>query len=140
MALHWIPPIPGQLKINVHGASYRIPHPHTNDTGMGAVYRDSAGMLRLMTVGTIHELTPLGNQLWAIFIALRRAFKEGFRDVVLETDNLDAFRIIKNFRSGVVPASVLDIASQIDIRINDHRWFCSVAFIFPARNGGSFHC
>ncbi|KAL1824292.1 hypothetical protein ACET3Z_011070 [Daucus carota] len=50
MAMHWIPPPQGSLKINVHGVALCIPSPHTKDSRMGAVYRDSVGGLHLMTI------------------------------------------------------------------------------------------
>lgn len=93
MAFHWVPPPQGTLKINVHGSASRTALPNGNDTGLAAIYRDSVGNLRHMhlTIGVIPNLTPLGNQLWAIFIALRRAFLKGYRDVIVETDNLQAY-------------------------------------------------
>lgn len=48
------------------------------------------------------------------------AFIEGYRDVIVETDNLPAFLEIKNFSLGA-QASVFDILSQIDIRLHDVR-------------------
>lgn len=133
MAFNWIPPPQGTLKINVHGSSTRTPTRTGNNSGIGAVYRDSAGKLRHLTVGVIPNPTPLGVQLWAIFIVLKRAFLEGYRDVIVETDNLSAYRAIRNFSLGAV-ASVFDIISQIDIRLRDPRWFCMLSFVFPARN------
>lgn len=133
MAFHWVPPPQGSLKINVHGYSSRTRTRSRNNTGIGAVYRDSAGKLRYLTVGVIPNLTPLGVQLWAIFIVLKRAFLDGYRDVIVETDNLMAYRAIRNFAVGA-QAPVFDIISQIDIRLRDPRWFCMLSFVFPARN------
>lgn len=68
------------------------------------------------------------------FIVLKREFPEGYRDVIVETDNLMAYRAIKNFSIGA-QAHVFDILSQIDICIiRDPRWFCLLSFVFPARN------
>lgn len=116
-SLHGLPLVPppqGTLKINVRDTSTRTPTRQGNDTGLGAIYRDSAGKLRHLTVGVIPNLTPLGIQLWAIFIVLKRAFYEGYRDVIVETDNLQAYKAIKNFHLGA-QATVFDILSQIDI-------------------------
>lgn len=97
MAYHWIPPPQGTLKINVYAISGPNPARFKNETGMGAVYRDSGGKFRHLTDGVIPRLTPLGAQLWIIFIVLKRAFLEGYRDVIVETDNLPAYLAIKNF-------------------------------------------
>lgn len=93
-----------------------LPNFSGNDSGIGAIYRDSEVTMHLLIVGTIPFLTPLGNQLWAMYVPLLRAFEEGFRDVELETDNLEAYNVIKNFEQGV-PAHVYDLVSQIDIRV-----------------------
>lgn len=90
MAFHWVPPSPSTLKINVHGIYSNMVRPSANDTGIDAIYRDWEGQLKLLTVGTIPFLTHLGNQLWACYVPLVRAFEEGYRDVILETDNHDA--------------------------------------------------
>lgn len=133
MAYHWVPPPQGTLKINVHGSAARIPTRHGNNTGVGAIYRDSAGKLRHLNIRVIPNLTPLGNQLWAIYIVLRRAYLEGYRDVIVETDNLQAYRAIRNFSLGAI-TPVFDIISQIDIRLRDPGWFCMLSFVFPASN------
>lgn len=41
--------------------------------------------------------------------------------------------IIKYLHLGA-PASVYDLASQIDIRVKDKRWRCEVVFVLPSRN------
>lgn len=133
MPYHWVPPPPGMLKINVHGTSSRIPSAYGFKTGIGAAYRDSEGVLKHLTLGVIPQLSTLGNQMWAIYIALRRAFKPGYRDVILETDNLEAFLVVKNYHVGA-PAGVFHLASQIDILLRDRRWFCMIAYVVPNRN------
>lgn len=133
MALHWVPPPPGALKINVHAISVEEPFPNGNDSGIGAVYRDAVGGLKHITLGVIPELSVLGNQLWAIYAPLKRAFLEGFRDVRIETDNYEAFKVVRNFNIGA-PASVYDIAKQIDILSHDKRWTCKMSYVFPVRN------
>lgn len=110
-----------------------MPNISSNDSGIGAIYRDSEGTMHLLTVGTIPFLTPLGNQLWAMYVPLLRAFEEGFHDVTLETDNLEAFNMLKNFDQGV-PSPVYDLVSQIDIRVKKKAWKCKVAFVYLARN------
>lgn len=118
MAFNWIPPTGSTLKINVHGTFSNTLSPTYNDSGIWAIYRDSDGNLKLLTLGTFPYLTKLGNQLWAVFIALLRAFFEGYRDIILKADNYEAYMIIKYFHLGA-PASVYDLASQIDIRVKE---------------------
>lgn len=66
-------------------------------------------------------------------MALNRAFEERYRDIVLETDNHEAYMVMKNFAIGA-PAGVYDLASQIDIRSKDRRWKCKIAYVYPSRN------
>lgn len=94
MDLHWIPPPIGVLKINVHGESFHAPMPNGNTNGIGVVLRTSAGNLVNCITGTILNLSPLVNQLWAILIGLRKAFVERATNIILETDNVEAFGTI----------------------------------------------
>lgn len=119
MAFHWIPPPPGALKINVHGTHTVIPLPNGNNTGIGAIYRDANGQFKLMTTGVIPRLSRMGNKLWAIYFAMRRTFKEGYHNVIIETDNLDAFKAIKSFNMGA-SASVYHIVNQIDLLLKNN--------------------
>lgn len=126
MAYHWVPPPQGTVKINVHAVAATTITQHGNETGMEEIYGDSVGKLKHLTVGIIPNLTPLGAQLWIIFIVLKRAFLEGYRDVMGKTDNLRAYLAIKNFALGA-EAQVFDIISQIDIRLRDPHWFCMIS-------------
>lgn len=133
MAYHWIPPPPGTLKINVHAIYSDVPAANGNISGIGIIFRNHNGFLKLTTLGVIPNLSPLGNQLWAVFIALRRARIQGYRDIIIETDNIHAFRTIRDYDAGTIPA-VFDITSQIDVLLKDAHWFCMLSYIFPARN------
>lgn len=133
MAFHWIPPPPGVLKINVHGIHSTIQLPNGNNSGIGAVYRGANGDLKLLTLGVVPGLSSIGNQLWAVYAPMRRAFKEGYRNVMIETDNFDAFKAIRDFSAGAPPA-IYHLLSQIEVLMNNNTWACSIAFIFAARN------
>lgn len=132
MVYHWIPPPSGSLKINVHATYSNIPAENSNVSGFEVIYRNSNGQMKHTTLGVIHNLSPLGNELWAIYLPLRRAFLEGYRDVILETDNMEAFRVIRDYSAGAL-AAIYDIASQIDMLVGDSRWYCLISYIFPAR-------
>lgn len=133
MAYHWIPPHTGTLKINVHAVNSPIPTDNGKTQGIGAVMHNSAGELKHITLGVINNLSPLGNQLWAIYAPLNRSFLLGYRGVVLETDNHEVFTVMKNFILGSPPA-VFDLANQIDILLRDRRWFCMLAYVYLPRN------
>ncbi|WOG93070.1 hypothetical protein DCAR_0312351 [Daucus carota subsp. sativus] len=47
MAMHWIPPPQGSLKINVHGVALCIPSPHTKDSRMALALFDQLEILAL---------------------------------------------------------------------------------------------
>lgn len=73
MVYDWIPPTTSTLKIHVHGTFSNTLSRSINDSGIRVVYRDMNGDLKLLTVGTILYLTPLGNQLQIAHIALLHA-------------------------------------------------------------------
>lgn len=111
MAFHWVSPPAGALKINVHGVHSSVPIPNGNNTGIGAVFRDTNGEMKFLTIGIIPGLSLIGNQLWAIYSPMRRDFREGFRHVIIETDNYKAYQVIKNFRNGA-PAALYHLATK----------------------------
>lgn len=88
MAFPWVPPLHGTLKINVHGVHSQAPSAIGNRSGIGAVYRNSHGIPRHFTLGTIPALSKLGTELWAIYAPLRRAMIKGYESVIIETNNL----------------------------------------------------
>lgn len=102
------------LKINVHDIHSTIQLPNGNNIGICAGYRGANGDLKLLTLGVVPRLSSLGNQLWAVYAPMRRAFKEGYHNVIIKTDNFDAFKAIRDFNAGA-PTSVYHLLSQIDI-------------------------
>ncbi|KAL1802163.1 hypothetical protein ACET3Z_030810 [Daucus carota] len=97
MALHWAPPPPGAIKINVHGHTISSPLSNGNSLGIGAIFITSGAEISLLTTSAIPALTPLGNQLWAMYVPLRRAVVQEYDDLRLETDNYEAYMTIKHF-------------------------------------------
>lgn len=67
----------------------------SNTSGIGVVLRTSNGNLVNCVVGTIPGLNPLSTNLWAVQVGLRRAFLEGALNVIIETDNMDAYGAIQ---------------------------------------------
>lgn len=96
-ALHWTAPH-GVLKINVHGHTNPTTLSNGNSSGIGAIYRDSASDMHLLTTGVISGLSMLGNQFWAMYAPLRRAVVHEFDDVRLEIDNFHAYKLINTSR------------------------------------------
>lgn len=70
MALNWVPPPNGTLKVNVHGVSFGAHVPNGNTSGIGVVLRTSDGNLVNRVAGTILGLDPLSIDLWGIVIRL----------------------------------------------------------------------
>ncbi|KAK1355941.1 hypothetical protein POM88_049208 [Heracleum sosnowskyi] len=92
VTFHWIPPPLDVLKINVHGSPSSIPLPNGNNTGIWAILRGANGQWSLQT--HYHWCNPssfqdkkstFGHLQWHL------AFKEGYRQVIIETDNYEAF-------------------------------------------------
>lgn len=73
MALNWVPPPNGTLKVNAHEVSFNVPMPNGNTSGIGVVLRTSDGNLVNCVAGTIPRINP----------GLRRAFVEGAVDVIV---------------------------------------------------------
>lgn len=133
MEYHWLLPQPGVVKVNVHGATPFIPFQNGNTHGMGIILRNAEGELLKLSTGVLPASSSLENKLNAIHQGMIRAFEDNYKEVVVETENLDAFLIIKNFPHNV-PQDLANVAKQIFIRLNDPRWKCIIAFIFPGRN------
>lgn len=95
--------------------------------------RDSESEFIKLSTGDLPWATPLENKLNAILYGIKRSFKDNYKEVILETDNLDAFQVLKNFPHAV-PEEVKETARQIFIGINDPGWFCCTVFIYPDRS------
>ncbi|KAK1352577.1 hypothetical protein POM88_053274 [Heracleum sosnowskyi] len=66
------------------------------------------------------------------------AFERGFRNIHLETDNLRAFYLVKNFRDGV-PEELHNLVQQIDMMRRDPRWTISIFLINSRCNTASIY-
>lgn len=133
MAVNWVPPPFGTLKVNVHSEAFAAPMPNGNLTGIGVVLRTSNGGLVNYIAGVIPGLTSLGSQLWAVQTGLRRAFIEGAESVIIETDNIQAYGAIQFAHLHQNP-EYDDLIHQILTRLRDPNWSCSFRLVYSPRN------
>lgn len=133
MALNWVPPPPGTLKVNVHASTFAHPLPNGNTNVIGVVLRTSDGSMLNCIAGTIPGLTTLEAQLWSVQVGLRRAYVEGAQSVIIETDNMQAFGAIQFAHLHQHPDHD-DLIHQIVTRLRDPNWDCSFRFVYSVRN------
>lgn len=133
MEYHWVLPPTGTVKINVHGAIPFIPFHNGNPHSLGMITRNAEGELIKLSTGILPSTKTLENKMNAILQGLKKGFEGKFKRIIVETDNLDAFKVIKNYPHGVL-SEVADVAKQIFIRLNDKRWYYVIAYIFSERN------
>lgn len=133
MEYHWTLPPSGSVKINVHGATPFVPFLNGNPHGLGMIIRNSEGELIKLSTGVLPAATALENKLNTILLGLKKGFEAKFKSIILETDNLDSFKVIKNYPRGI-PQEVGEVAKQIFIRLNDKRWYCVIAYVYSECN------
>lgn len=107
-----------QVQWRSHGATPFIPFQNGNTHGLGLIIRNSEVELLKLSTGVLPASSPLENKLNAIHQGMIKVFEENFKEVMVETDNLDAIMIIKNFPHNV-PQELATVAKQIFIRLND---------------------
>ena len=94
----WQFPPNGWVKINVHSEFIQNVPEGDNRNGIGVVVRDVGGHLLRLTYGTIPGLTNLNSALWAILLGMRRAFQDSYERVIIEIDNIQAYRECKYYK------------------------------------------
>lgn len=133
MALNWVPPPNGTLKVNIHEVSFGAPMTNGNTSGLGVVLRTSNGSL-VNCVAVLFQGLILSQQICeCIVIGLRRAFLEGAVSVIIETDNMDAFGAVQFAHLHQHP-EVDDLIHQISTRIRDPNWTCDFRLVYSVRN------
>lgn len=133
MDIHWITPVPGAVKVNVHGATLPVPAANGNTTGLGSVIRRANGGMSSSISGSIPGLSSVENQLAAIHIGMKRAYEETCKNVIVETDNLEAFGMLKLQHNGISNAA-RNIIQQIRLLKKDKVWKCRIRYVYPRRN------
>ncbi|XP_057719616.1 uncharacterized protein LOC130934040 [Arachis stenosperma] len=103
----WIPPSVGTFKINCDasypGSGARV--------GFACVSRDWKGRWQRGCLGTIESRSILQGELFAIWRGFFLAWDSGQRDIICETDCVEAFTIVNNLQdcSGFIDPLVLKI-------------------------------
>lgn len=134
----WIPPPEGFAKVNIFVAVPNIPLENGNSNGVGIILRDHNGFLLWGTMGPVHGLTHFQTQLWSVHI-MKEAYARGKNDVLIETEHVESFRILKrqNFeeasREGLVDA-IQAINACNPLLPSDHDPICRVYPIEEERN------
>ena len=88
----WIPPSVGTFKINCD-ASYPD---NGARVGFACVSRDWKGRWQRGCLGTIESRSILQGELFAIWRGFLLAWDSGQRDIICETDCVEAFTIVNN--------------------------------------------
>ena len=96
--------------------------------------RDSNGLLIRLTYGTIPGLTNLNSALWAVFIGMRRAFQDQYERVIIETDNIQAYRECKYYREDGLTPHTRSTFRFILSRLNDPNIRYEINLVHPQRN------
>ncbi|KAK1389255.1 hypothetical protein POM88_017433 [Heracleum sosnowskyi] len=89
--VQWTMPPQGVIKINAHGFFSDQPFENGNMTGIGFVFRDHTGHIVRMVGGSLGIEEERINEFYALLTALRRAYRENYNDIILETDNAGAY-------------------------------------------------
>lgn len=102
-----LPPPVVFVKINIFEAVPDFSLDNGNENGIEIIILDHNGFLIWGTMSPVHGLTYFQIQLWAIHMEMKGAYARR-RDVLIETEHLKSFRILKRqnfmeaFQEGLV--------------------------------------
>lgn len=88
--VQWQPPAKDWVKCNVNGANKE----DGSVSGCGGLVRDSSGRWRSGFLKRLGAMDSLSSEAWSILTGLRFARQEGFRQVLLENDSVNAIDFI----------------------------------------------
>ncbi|KAE8683955.1 hypothetical protein F3Y22_tig00111164pilonHSYRG00005 [Hibiscus syriacus] len=112
----WTAPDQGWISLNVDGAvSTRTGH-----GTIGWVFGDADGAWLLGFIKSIGIVQPLQAELWAIFIVLQIAWEQGFELLLLQTDSLEAAKLLE--QSDVASSSlslVIRLAAKLGLHLSN---------------------
>ncbi|KAK9990350.1 hypothetical protein SO802_025335 [Lithocarpus litseifolius] len=125
--IRWVPPPPGQYKVNSDGAVFA----NQRKVGLGMVIRDSNGnVIAALSSPMVGPLGALEKEAKALEAGMRFALDIGIRDAVLECDALEVFNAVQGFAAP--SSSILFIMDGI---LQQARWFKSCCFFHTKRQG-----
>ncbi|XP_057740399.1 uncharacterized protein LOC130957572 [Arachis stenosperma] len=90
LCLHWVPPPVHSVKLNCD-ASYFAPFGYA---GFGCIIRNSDGCWLKGCTGKVEVCSVLFAKLYAIWRGLLLAWDSGFREVICETNCLEALFLV----------------------------------------------
>lgn len=131
----WEFPPQGWVKINVHSEFIQNVQEGQARNGIGVIARDSTGHLLRLTYGTIPGLTNLNSALWSILIGMRRAFQDQYYRVIIETDNIQAYRECRYYGEEGITPHTRNTFRFILSRLKDHNFEYDIKLVHPQRNG-----
>ncbi|RYR05834.1 hypothetical protein Ahy_B06g085655 [Arachis hypogaea] len=90
--VRWSRPKGDCIKLNVDGSWYN----HRSNAACGGVFRDSAGRYLKGFSGNLGNCSIMHAELWAIIHGLNIATRNGYQNLVVESDSAAAIDFIKN--------------------------------------------
>lgn len=90
--VQWCPPSGNAVKLNVDGSCIGNP----GRSGYGGLLRNANGEWLLGFSGFCGVTTNTTSELFAIYVGLSLAWRNGYRDIVCETDSMMALNLIKD--------------------------------------------
>ncbi|KAK8983129.1 hypothetical protein V6N11_057883 [Hibiscus sabdariffa] len=125
-SLPWRPPNLGWVKANCDAAV----DPRNNSAAIGGVIRDSTGSWIFGFTRKLGQCSVITAKLWAMHDLLLHAWRIGLRQVELETDNIEAYRIV----SGCTSVFVTTLLIEDLLELVNRRWRVQLRHISRAQN------
>ena len=100
--VHWVPPLPGWVKVNVDGSAKGAP----GGIVSAGVFRTCRGFVKGCFVADMGVGYALEAEIWAVIIAIEVAFHKGWRRLWLESDSLLVVKLLRR-KIKVVPWRIL---------------------------------
>ncbi|KAF7804601.1 putative ribonuclease H protein At1g65750 family [Senna tora] len=102
----WVPPPDGWIKVNVDGS---VDPGSFGSSACGGVLRDRDGNFLCGFSRNVGSCSITFTELWGVLSGLQVAWNRGFKKVIIETDCLNARRLIyQNFEEGHCSAQLVD--------------------------------
>ncbi|KAK1399512.1 hypothetical protein POM88_009375 [Heracleum sosnowskyi] len=120
MECTWKTPDEGFAKINVHFVEPDHPLPIGNLNGLRVIVRDVEGAKLWSAMGPINGLNEHQAIIWGVQARVIQALNLGFDRTHIETDNREAYDIIRYQEQVVIPQNLEDSMSQFNTFFYNH--------------------